>query len=229
MPTSGETEMREGQKFSWKPGLAYGLAVVCLALGFGVGYLLRGSELPRQPASTPNATQPATANPRMGHEPPSLEQMKQIADQQVQPLLDQLNKDPKNKELLLHIAFIYKSAHEFKAAASYFEKTLQIDPKNVSARTEMASCLYYSGDVDGALNELHQSLKYQPNHANSLFNLGMIRWKGKNDPAGAVAAWRQLLKANPNLDKKPIVEHLIAEARQENTPGQARSSSGTKE
>jgi len=165
----------------------------------------------------------------MGHEPPSLEQMKQIADKQVQPLRDQLNKDPKNKELLLHIAFIYKSAHEFKAAASYFEKTLQIDPKNVSARTEMASCLYYSGDVDGALNELQQSLKYQPNDANSLFNLGMIRWKGKNDRAGAVAAWKQLLKANPNLDKKPIVERLIAEARQGNTPDQARSLSGTKE
>jgi len=57
-------------------------------------------------------------------------------------------------------------------------------------------------------------LKYAPRDANSLFNLGMIRWKAKNDAAGAVAAWQELLRTNPNLDRKPIVEQMIAEAQQ---------------
>jgi cytochrome c-type biogenesis protein CcmH/NrfG len=80
-------------------------------------------------------------------------------------------------------------------------------------RTEMASCLYYTGDVDGALGQLQQSLKYEPRDANSLFNLGMIRWKGKNDPTGAIAAWQELLKTNPKLDRRPVVEQMIAEAQ----------------
>ena len=77
----------------------------------------------------------------------------------------------------------------------------------------MASCLYYSGDVDGALSQLQQSLKADPKNVNALFNLGMVLWKGKNDTDGAVAAWQQLLKSNPGLDRKPVVEKMIAEAK----------------
>jgi len=79
----------------------------------------------------------------------------------------------------------------------------------------MASCLYYHGEVDGALSQLQQALKYDPNNANSLFNLGIVKWKGKNDPAGAIAAWQRLLATNPKLERKPIVERMIAEARQQ--------------
>jgi cytochrome c-type biogenesis protein CcmH/NrfG len=41
----------------------------------------------------------------------------------------------------------------------------------------------------------------------------MIRWKGKNDPTGAIAAWQELLKTNPKLDRRPVVEQMIAEAQ----------------
>jgi cytochrome c-type biogenesis protein CcmH/NrfG len=77
----------------------------------------------------------------------------------------------------------------------------------------MASCLYYDGNIDGALAALESALKLKPHDANSLFNLGMIRWKGKKDASGAIDAWKELLKTNPNLDRKPIVEHMIAEAQ----------------
>jgi len=77
----------------------------------------------------------------------------------------------------------------------------------------LASCLYYSGDADGALSQLNQALKYKPTDVNSLFNLGMIKYRGKNDPKGAIAAWQELLRTNPNLDRKPDVEKLIAEAK----------------
>ena len=95
---------------------------------------------------------------------------------------------------------------------------MKIDRKNVSTRTELASCLYYSGDADGAIAQLNQSLKYNPTDPNSLFNLGLIKWKGKNDAAGAIATWEQLLKTNPNLDRKPIVEQMIAEAKAGDKP-----------
>jgi cytochrome c-type biogenesis protein CcmH/NrfG len=74
--------------------------------------------------------------------------------------------------------------------------------------------LYYNGDVEGALSQLQQGLQDDPKDPNSLFNLGMIRWKGKNDSKGALKAWNQLLKSNPQLEsnKKAQVEKLIAEA-----------------
>jgi len=139
--------------------------------------------------------------------------MKQMADVQASSLVEKSKSDPKNAALLIQIAGIYQASHQFKDAATYFEKALKIDPKNVSARTELASCLYYSDNSDGALSQLNQALKYDPKDANALFNLGMIKYRGKQDPVGAVAAWQQLLKTNPNLDRKPVVEQLIAEAR----------------
>ena len=61
-------------------------------------------------------------------------------------------------------------------------------------------------------------LKSNPKDINALFNLGMIKYRGKSDNAGAIAAWEQLLKTNPNLDRKPMVEQLIAEARSAPAP-----------
>jgi len=79
----------------------------------------------------------------------------------------------------------------------------------------MASCLYYNGDVDGAISQLQQSLRVDPKDANSLFNLGMIRWQGKQDSKGAVAAWQQLLKSNPQLsaERKATVQKLMADVQ----------------
>ena len=144
---------------------------------------------------------------------PSLEQMKAMADRKVEPLLAKLKSDPRNKDLLIEIASFYKSAHLFKDAAAYLDRASQIDPKNIAIRTEMASCLYFDGNVDGALSALQESLHQNPKDANALFNLGMIRWKGKKDASGAIAAWKELLKTNPHLDKKPVVERMIAEAQ----------------
>jgi cytochrome c-type biogenesis protein CcmH/NrfG len=151
----------------------------------------------------------------MGGNMPSLEQMKQMADKKAAPLLEKLKGDPNNSDLLIQVGNIYKSTHQFKDAAGYYGRVVQVDPKNVAIRTELASCLYYNGDVDGAIGQLQQALHYDPKDANSLFNLGMMRWHGKQDSKGAIAAWQQLLKSNPQLsaDRKATVQRLMADAQ----------------
>ncbi len=140
--------------------------------------------------------------------------MKRMADKQAGPLLDKLKSDPKDVQTLNKTALTYKSAHQFGEAITYFQKALAIDPKNVPIRTDMASCMYYTGDVDGAIAQLEKSLTYDPKHAGTLMNLGIIKWKGKDDVNGAIAAWQTLLKADPNFPQKDRIESLIAEAKQ---------------
>lgn len=148
---------------------------------------------------------------------PTLEQMKHMADTKAEPLLAKLKTDPKNPGLLNQLGTIYKSTHQFQQAAEYYRKAIAADPKNVPARTDLASCLLYQGDADGAIQQLQQALAIDPKDANSLFNLGIIRLREKNDPNGAVEAWRKLLKLNPSLpqEKKDTVEKLIADAQQQ--------------
>jgi len=199
----------------WTTTQAYAMAGICLAVGLLLGYLFRGSA--SQSTTATSTTQPVAAGAPATHpQMPSLDDMKRMADKKAEPLLAKLKTDPDNSDLLNQIGLLYKATHQFKEAAGYFQRAIDANPKNVAARTDLASCLFYQGDADGAINQLQQSLRYDPKDANSLFNLGMIRLQAKNDPSGAVTAWQQLLKLNPALaaDKKAAVEKLIAQTRQ---------------
>ena len=200
----------------WTTTQVYAMAGICLAVGLVLGYLFRGSASHSNPASSATEVPAAASAPAAHPQMPSLDDMKRMADKKAEPLLARLKTDPNNSDLLNQLGTLYKATHQFKEAAGYFQKAVDANPKNVAARTDLASCLFYQGDADGAINQLQQSLRYDPKDANSLFNLGMIRLQAKNDPSGAVAAWQQLLKLNPKLaaDKKAAVEKLIAQARQ---------------
>jgi cytochrome c-type biogenesis protein CcmH/NrfG len=214
----------------------YVMAGICLVAGLAIGYLLRGSQAPVFPAQSaasagpPSATRTAMGNGHM----PSLDEMKQMADKQAAPLLEKLKSDPNNSALLSQAGAIYHTSHQFKEAAAYYEMAVRADPTNVALRTKLASSLYRGGDVDGAIAQLNRALSYDPKDANSLFDLGMIRLEGKRDGKGALAAWRQLLKTNPQLsaDRKATVLKLMADVLttlgdQHGTEG-ARSNDGQK-
>jgi cytochrome c-type biogenesis protein CcmH/NrfG len=193
----------------------YTMATFCLAVGLGMGYLIRGSQLAApSPKSTAQATTPAAppAAKAMGHRP-SLDEMRQMADRQAAPLLEKLKSNPNDSSLLVQVGAIYHTTHRFKEAADFYTRALATDPKNVAVRTRLASSLYRKGDIEGAISQLNQALTYSPKDPNALFDLGMIKLQGKGDPSGALAAWQRLLKTNPQLspERKATVMKLIAD------------------
>jgi cytochrome c-type biogenesis protein CcmH/NrfG len=199
---------------AWQAKQVYAMAAVCLVVGLAIGYLFRGSQSPAVAQPVANAQSGAPAG-GMGGQMPSLDQMKYMADKKAAPVLEKLKSDPTNSDLLKQVGNIYEATHQFKDAAGYYDRALQADPKNVAIRTQLASSLYYNGDVDGAISQLQKALEYDPKDANSLFNLGMIKWQGKQDSKGAIAAWQQLLKSNPQLsaDRKATVQKLMADVQ----------------
>lgn len=221
------------QRSAWTTAPVLVMCAVCLAAGIAAGYFLRASApvpaqaasaSPQMASSSPMAAPPAEQTPPQ--KMPSLDEMKHMADSKAAPLLAKLTKDEKNPQLLNQIGLTYESAHQFKEAAGYFEKALQYDPRNIGVRADYASCLYYTGDVDGALAQLNQSLTYDPKHVGTLFNLGMIRWKGKNDTDGAIAAWKKLLQYHPDLPQKDMIEHMIQQAKAAKTSAFANKGQG---
>ena len=195
---------------AWRPVQAYGLAAICFILGLPVGYLIHNSA----PATSAAAPVAASVQPAPTEATPSLDQMKRMANKAAQPLVSKLKEKPDDTGLLIQAGNVYMSTHQFKEAIPYYQKALQADPRNFAVRADLSSCLYYSGDPDSALAELEKSLKYDPTHAGTLLNIGIIKWKGKNDSAGAIAAWQKLLKTNPKFERRDQVEHLIELAKQ---------------
>ena len=200
----------------WQARQVYVMAAVCLVVGVTIGYLFRGSQPSAAPVQAMSAPQPFATGGDMHAQMPTMDQMKHMGDKKAEPLLAKLQADPNNPALLVQLADVYKQTHQFKQATDYYERSLKVDPGNAGVRSDLASVLYYTGDVDGALTQLQQALQSDPKNGAALFNLGMIKYQAKKDNAGAIAAWEELLKKNPELaaDRKAAVRKLIAEATQ---------------
>jgi cytochrome c-type biogenesis protein CcmH/NrfG len=190
----------------------YAMAIICLFAGLGIGYLMRSSQLAVAAPQRIVAASPHGALPP-GH-PHSLEDLKQISDRQAAPLLEKLKSNPRDTTLLTQVAALYHTTHRFNEAAGYYKQAVDIEPRNVAFRSKLAASLYRGGDIDGSIEQLNKALTYDSKDANTLFNLGMIKLQGKGDSKGAVAAWRQLLKSNPDLapERKAAVMKLMADA-----------------
>ena len=191
------------------------MCALALLLGCVLGYFGFATRSGSPPSAPPPTANPygAPASYSGVHPALSIDQMKQLADVQASTLIQKSKAEPRNVSLLIQIASVYQGAHQFQEATGYYGQALAIEPQNANVRTQMASCVFYSGQVDEAVHQLQLALKSDPRNVNALFNLGLIKYKGKKDTTGAIAAWQQLLKGNPNLDRKPIVEKMIAEAQ----------------
>lgn len=194
----------------WTSVQAYTLSVICLLVGIAGGWFVRGSQAPAAGGMQSAATGSAVAS---GQPTPSPEQMKQMADAQAAPLLEKLKSDANNAGLLAEVGNVYYDTQQYPIAIDYYGRALKIAPANASVRTDMATAMWYLGNSDGAIEQFNQALRYEPNKANALFNLGIVKWQGKMDVDGAVAAWQKLLTTNPAYEGKDKVEQLIAQAK----------------
>jgi cytochrome c-type biogenesis protein CcmH/NrfG len=191
----------------------YALAAISLAAGLAIGFVCFGTGAVAAAPSAVSTAAPAPAKIAGSAHPVSLADMKHMADQQAAPLLQQLHANPADAAILAQLGAIYHLAHQYKEAVDWYSRAVQAAPKDVALRTRLATSLYRAGDPDGAIAQLDEALKLDPRDPNSLFNLGIIRLQGKSDARGALAAWRQLLKSNPDLapDRKASVQTLIAQ------------------
>ncbi len=212
---------RANSNEQWTSVQAYTLAVVCLLIGIAGGWFVRGSG----PASSSAPVASASASPDTtsgGSQAPTPAQLQQMADSQVAPLLEKLKADPNNPDLLANIGNVYYDAQQYPSAIDFYQRVLKVQPKNTGVRTDMATAYWYTGNADTAITEFKKSLSYEPNKANTLFNLGIVEWQGKMDINNAVATWQKLLDTNPNYEGRAKVEELIAQAKKHSNvqPGQ---------
>jgi cytochrome c-type biogenesis protein CcmH/NrfG len=134
-----------------------------------------------------------------------------MADAQAAPLLQKLASDPANPDTLTTIGNLYYDAQQYSVAVDYYARALRAKPADASVRTDMGTAFWYMGDADRAIAEFNRALTYVPDNPNTLFNLGLVRWKGKHDAQGARIAWEKLLATAPAYPQKNQVEQMLAE------------------
>ncbi len=205
---SQSTSSRVSGDQIWSGTQAYVLAAFCLVLGVGLGYLFRGSASPVAAAPSANVEQGG------GTPKPQDAVDTQAIAQAAAPLLDAVNKNPGDFDSLVKLGNLFYDGKQYPSAIQYYERALVIHPENSDVRTDMGTAYWYEGNADQAVAAMETSLKYRPGHPQTLFNLGWVRWQGKADPKGAIQAWEELLKANPDYPQKQQIEQYIAKAKE---------------
>ena len=201
---------------AWTDIQAYLLAVFCLVLGVALGYLFRGSASPVAETAQASAAAADGGVPQGQSTQAQLtpEQQKAMVDQAVAPLLATLKTSPDDFNTIVQVANLYYDGRQYPDAVKYYQLALKRQPENADVLTDLGTSLWYTGDADEAIAEFQKALKYRPDHPGTLFNLGVVRWQGKLDPKGAVQAWEELLRRNPDYPQKQEVLEYIHRAKQ---------------
>jgi cytochrome c-type biogenesis protein CcmH/NrfG len=207
----------------WTRERAAFLAIGCLLAGIAGGWSIHGPRTQGSGAAPAvKAASLAPSNPAATQTTPQAdsEHLKRMADAQAAPLLDKLKADHDNPELLISLGNLYYDAQQYPIAVDYYARSLKARPADAAVRTDMATAFWYMGNANKAIAEFNQALTYVPNNPNTLFNLGLVEWKGKRDAAAARTAWQKLLATDPTYEQKDQVEKMLAEVNSY-PPGQA--------
>ncbi|HEX7484791.1 MAG TPA: tetratricopeptide repeat protein [Vicinamibacterales bacterium] len=183
------------------------IAGACLVLGLAVGYVIFGGQRPAAPVVTPAAQLPAPASggPQAGV----------LDEQQAQALRNVLARDPRNVQANTQLGNLFFDAGRYADAIGPYQQAFALDSGNVNLSTDLGTALWYVGKPDEAIAQFTKSLAINPTHPQTLFNLGIVKKDGKQDPAGAAQAWEKLLAGNPTYVDRAKVQQLLDQVRQQ--------------
>jgi tetratricopeptide (TPR) repeat protein len=186
------------QKYAW---IVY--AVCALLVGGLGGYIIavagmRSGAAPVQAAATTAA--PAAATPM-------------VDEGELKAFRDILTRDPKNLQAAVSAGNLLYDAHRYVEAIPFYQQAFALNGSDVNVSTDLGTALWYAGRPEDALAQYERSLSISPTHAQTLYNVGIVRADGTHDYPGAVAAWEKLLESSPAYPNAAAVRELLAEAR----------------
>jgi cytochrome c-type biogenesis protein CcmH/NrfG len=120
-----------------------------------------------------------------------------------------LERDPNNLQALINLGNAYLDMDRYQEAIDAYSKALSLAPKSPDVRTDMGIMYRKLGQFDKAIEAFRQAARDDPKHVNSRFNLSIVSKYDKNDFRGAIQAWEEFLKLNPDNDRATMVKQEI--------------------
>jgi cytochrome c-type biogenesis protein CcmH/NrfG len=185
------------------------IVVIAFLVGFISGAtvaILRGTKGAEKTAmvqkpqmALPGAPAPAAPPPRDSIE----------AASQVQTLKEIVKKDPTNLPAWVELGNLYFDTDQPKEAIEAYSHYLAVKPDNPDIRTDMGIMYRKLGQFDRALEEFRKAARSDPKHINSRYNIGLVLLHDKQDIQGAIKAWEEYLKVDPNSEKSQRIRAQI--------------------
>jgi tetratricopeptide (TPR) repeat protein len=105
---------------------------------------------------------------------------------------------PKSTEACYSLAYAYEIFDKVKEAKRFYRRMAKLDSTLCEPYFHLASIKQFTeGDLDSAMHWYSVALDLNPNHIESLHNLGLL-YEDKKDPTNALLTYAKVLKINPN-------------------------------
>ena len=127
----------------------------------------------------------------------------------IQTLKEIVKKDPKNVPAWVEMGNLYFDSGQPKEAIEAYSQYLTIKPDNPDVRTDMGIMYRQLGEFDKAIEEFKKAVQSDPKHANSRYNIGIVLLHDKQDIKGAIKAWEEYLKVDPNSERAQRIRAQI--------------------
>lgn len=113
---------------------------------------------------------------------------------------------------------LYFDAERYPEAVEWYEQALRLKPDDPNVSTDLGVAYYYTDQPDKAIQQFEVSLKADPKHTKTMLNMGIVKAFGKQDLAGAAAAWQQVITTAPDSPEATAAKKAL-EGLQQAHPG----------
>ena len=128
---------------------------------------------------------------------------------QIKTLKEIVKKDPKNLPAWVELGNLYFDTDQPKEAIEAYSQYLAVKPDNPDVRTDMGIMYRKVGQFDRAIEEFRKAAQSDPKHTNSRYNIGLVLLHDKQDIKGAIKAWEEYLRVDPNSEKAQRIKAQI--------------------
>jgi cytochrome c-type biogenesis protein CcmH/NrfG len=180
------------------------VALIALVVGFlgGIFY----SALQSSPTGSVQTTS--------GLPPQQQQQQGGLSNEQARNILSleqEVAVNPTNLNAWTQLGNVYFDTNNFPKAIRAYEKSIELSPNNANVLTDLGVMYRRNGQTNKALEAFDRAIAVSPSHEQSRFNKGIVLRYDLNDRDGAVKAWEELLKINPNAtapNGQPVSEAI---------------------
>jgi len=182
------------------------IAIVALVAGFLSGIVFSVFYTDSgQPVQAPGPARQQTTAPAQG-----------LTPQQASSILaleKEVAANPGNVTAWIQLGNVYFDTNNYPKAIRAYEKSLELQPNSATVLTDLGVMYRRNAQPLQALDAFDKAIGLDPQLEQARFNKGIVLKYDLNDREGAIKAWEELLKINPNAtlaNGQPISEAIKA-------------------
>ncbi len=128
--------------------------------------------------------------------PVQAQQGNNLADQ-IAVYAERVAQNPGDEKAWVTLGNLYFDTHQHEKSIEAYGRALEINPNNPNVLTDKGVMHRSLGEYQMALDCFAKAIAIDPGHETARMNTGVVLFHDMGDKAGAIKAWQELVRINP--------------------------------